>query len=56
MPFITLLGQLCQDQRILGCGMLWEVATKRWKKLIKQLNAINEQKIVKIDKELPFIN
>ena len=35
--------------------MQWDAANKKWVKEIKHKDAIQEHKIVKIDKEQPFI-
>ena len=51
MLFITSAGQSYHAQKMLGCGMLWEAATKKSLNLLKHRNAINEQNYRKIAKE-----
>ena len=51
MPFITLVEQSSQDQKMLGCGMRWEVAMKRSLSLQKLKNVTKGQNHQKIGKE-----
>jgi hypothetical protein len=55
MLFITIVKQYYQDQKILECGMLWEVAIKKWEKIIKHKDVMLEHKIQRTEKELLFI-
>jgi hypothetical protein len=51
MLYIIILGLFYQGQKIQECGMQWDAAIKKWVKEIKHKDAIQEHKIVKIDKE-----
>jgi hypothetical protein len=52
MHFIIIVELFYLDLKILECGMLWVVVTKKWVKIIKLEDAIKGHKIVKIDKVL----
>jgi hypothetical protein len=53
--YITIVKQFYPDLKIQECGMLWEVATKKWIKITRLKDVLLEPKVAKIDKELQFI-
>jgi len=55
MHCIITAEQFYQDQKIQECGMLWEVAIRKWVKIIKHKGVTSELKTQKIEKALPFI-
>lgn len=52
MPYIIIPEQYSQGQRIQECGMLWAAAIKKWARVIKLKDVIQEHKTAKIEREL----
>jgi hypothetical protein len=55
MRFIIIAEQYYRDQKIRECGMQWEVAIKKWEKIIKHKDVMLELRIQRTEKELLFI-
>lgn len=56
MHSITFREQCSLDRKIRECGMQWAIAMKKWIKRIRVLNAMKEQNMAKIEKELRCTN